>query len=53
MKHYEQYRNFLKTFSLSANAADIARILEWEEDVSMFYADLVPRDISAETFWAR
>ena len=43
----------MRTFNLSSNGSDIARILEWEDNVSKFYGELVPDKISAETFWGR
>lgn len=44
---------WLRTFSLTSKAAEIAQVLDQEPDVSRFYADLVPNSISAEEFWAR
>lgn len=51
--HEKDFKKFMKKFSLSSNGSDIARILEWEDDVSKYYADLVPNKISADLFWGR
>ena len=48
-----QYEKFLKKFSLSSQASDIAELLDAEVDVSRYYAELVPAQVKPEEFWAR
>jgi hypothetical protein len=50
VKEFEKYK---KKFSLSGFAKDIAQVLDEEPEVSRFYAELVPVEISPEEFWAR
>ncbi|CAE7460915.1 unnamed protein product, partial [Symbiodinium microadriaticum] len=50
-KQEKEFQKFMSSFNLSSNGSDIARILEWEDNVSRYYADLVPNVISAEVFW--
>jgi len=52
-KYHQDWKKFQGKFSLSSHSADIARILEWEDEVSKYYSDLVPSVISADIFWAR
>ena len=47
------YEKFLKTFSLSTYATEISEILDQEVDVSRYYAELVPLQITPNEFWAR
>lgn len=49
-KEFEKYK---KKFSLSSYAKEIAQVLDEETEVSRFYAELVPIEISPEEFWAR
>ena len=48
-----EFEKFLKTFSLSTYANEIAEILDEEVDVSRYYADLVPVHLTPDEFWAR
>ncbi len=50
MKDYEKFK---KSFSMSSSAAEIARVLDEESEVSRFYAELVPISMSPEEFWGR
>jgi len=52
-KKLKEYQNFLKTFNLGAFANDIGTVLDEEPEVSRFYAELVPAQITPEEFWAR
>jgi hypothetical protein len=54
-EYKHDFNKFMRKFSLSNNAGDIAAILDQEVgvDVSRFYADLVPSELSPEEFWAR
>lgn len=52
-QYSSQYEKFLKKFSLSSQASDIAELLDAEVDVSRYYAELVPSQIKPEEFWAR
>jgi hypothetical protein len=49
-KDFERYK---KKFSLSGHAKEISDVLDQEPEVSRFYAELVPVEISPEEFWAR
>lgn len=49
----KDYEKFKKTFSMSSSAAEIARVLDEESEVSRFYAELVPLSMSPEEFWGR
>ena len=51
--HEVQYERFFRAFSLASHGKDIAELLDSEIDVSRYYAELVPAQISAEDFWAR
>lgn len=51
--HMKEYERYMKKFSLSNFATDIANILDIESDVSRFYAELVPISIKPEEFWSR
>ena len=48
-----QYGNFLKKFSLSSQASEIAELLDEEVDVPRYYAELVPAQVKPEEFWSR
>ena len=52
-QHSKEFEKYMRSFSLSSHAADIALLLDEEVDVSRYYADLVPISISPELFWAR
>jgi BSD domain len=52
-QHTAQYDKFVKKFSLSSQATDIAELLDAEVDVSRYYAELVPSKVRPEDFWAR
>ena len=43
----------MRTFSLSVYATEIGEILDQEVDVSRYYAELVPLQITPNEFWAR
>ena len=47
------FDKFLKKFSLSARGSEIGELLDVEPDVSRYYAELVPIQMTPETFWAR
>mmetsp|Transcript_1155 Transcript_1155/g.1913 ORF Transcript_1155/g.1913 Transcript_1155/m.1913 type:complete len:352 (-) Transcript_1155:144-1199(-) len=47
------YERYLKKFDLGSFAADVASTLDVEPEVSRFYAELVPIQISPQEFWAR
>ena len=47
------FTKFMRSFSLSTYAAEIAQLLDDEPDVARYYAELVPVQISPEQFWAR
>mmetsp|Transcript_54395 Transcript_54395/g.94960 ORF Transcript_54395/g.94960 Transcript_54395/m.94960 type:complete len:457 (-) Transcript_54395:202-1572(-) len=49
----KDYEKFKKSFSMSSSAAEIARVLDEESEVSRFYAELVPISMSPEEFWGR
>jgi len=51
--HEVQYERFFRTFSLASHGKEIAELLDAEIDVSRYYAELVPAQITAEDFWAR
>lgn len=51
--HIRSYQKYLKKFNLSAFAGYIADVLDSEPEVSRFYAELVPTQISPDEFWAR
>ena len=52
-QHAKGFEKFMRTFSLSSQGADIAQLLDVEPDVSRYYAELVPTQISPDLFWAR
>ena len=52
-EYLAEYKKFLKNFSLSTYAGDIATILDEEVDVSRYYAELVPITINPDEFWSR
>jgi len=52
-QHSKEFEKYSRQFSLSTQAADIAQLLDDEPDVSRYYAELVPAQISPELFWAR
>ena len=52
-QYEQQYDKFFKKFSLSSQAAEIAELLDEEQDVSRYYAELVPAQVKPEEFWAR
>lgn len=47
------FTKFMRSFSLSTYAGEIAQLLDDEPDVARYYAELVPVQISPEQFWAR
>lgn len=49
----QEYKKYLKKFNLSEFAGYIADVLDDEPEVSRFYAELVPIQISPEEFWSR
>eukprot|EP00607_Mallomonas_marina_P008644 CAMPEP_0182423648 /NCGR_PEP_ID=MMETSP1167-20130531/9718_1 /TAXON_ID=2988 /ORGANISM="Mallomonas Sp, Strain CCMP3275" /LENGTH=517 /DNA_ID=CAMNT_0024602825 /DNA_START=34 /DNA_END=1587 /DNA_ORIENTATION=+ len=49
----KSFDSWHRSFSLTSKAAEIAQVLDQEMDVSRFYADLVPINITADEFWAR
>ncbi len=49
----KEFQKFRKTFNLSAYANDIGFVLDEEPEVSRFYAELVPAELTPEIFWAR
>lgn len=49
-KEYERYK---KKFNLTSHSKEIADVLDEEPEVSRFYAELVPVQISPDEFWAR
>lgn len=49
----KEYEKYLKNFSLSSFASEIANVLDLESDVSRFYAELVPISLKPEEFWSR
>jgi len=51
--HAKEFEKYLRSFSLSSQAAEIASILDEEPDVARFYAELVPVTITPVVFWAR
>lgn len=51
--HSKEFEKYMRQFSLSSQASDIAQLLDDEPDVSRHYAELVPIQISPELFWAR
>lgn len=51
--HMKKYQNFLKSFSLGGYAHDIGFVLDDEPEVSRFYAELVPAQLTPEEFWSR
>jgi hypothetical protein len=52
-QHVKEFEKYMRQFSLSSQAADIAQLLDDEPDVSRYYAELVPAQISPDLFWAR
>lgn len=50
MKEFERFK---KRFALSSYGDKIAEVLDIEPEVSRFYAELVPLQLSPEEFWAR
>jgi len=48
-----EYERFRKRFALSSYTKEIGEVLDEEPEVSRFYAELVPLQISAEEFWSR
>jgi len=52
-KSRKSFESWRRGFSLTTKATEIAQVLDQEPDVSRFYADLVPTNISADDFWAR
>eukprot|EP00981_Chlorochromonas_danica_P001838 scaffold386_cov174-Ochromonas_danica.AAC.12 len=49
----KEFERFKKRFALSSYGDKIAEVLDVEPEVSRFYAELVPLQISPEEFWAR
>eukprot|EP01031_Cornospumella_fuschlensis_P029590 gene29590-35719_t len=49
----KDFERFKKHFSLAGHAQEIGAVLDAESEVSRFYAELVPLQVSAEIFWAR
>jgi hypothetical protein len=48
-----EFQHFILTFSISANASEISKILDSYPEVAKYFSDLVPSEISSEIFWAR
>ncbi len=49
-KEFDRYK---KKFTLTSHANEIAEVLDEEPEVSRFYAELVPIQITPDEFWAR
>lgn len=49
----KEYDKYLKNFSLAMYGNEIAKLLDDEPDVSRYYAELVPKELTPDEFWSR